>query len=132
MLEADLRRPQHVARRVERHLHAIDGERFAEPERVDRHAAADPLAEHEFAGRRAEIAVAAGPRMIGVGMRDDRPGHPPPGIDVEITLPAIEPLGREFEQVWHRVGPRGGRDGGRTKTFSVACRGPAGLSADQR
>ena len=71
------------------------------PQAVDRCGAPHAAAEHEGARGRAEIAAAAGAGMVGMGMRDDRAGHPSPGIDVEIALGAVEARISHSEQIRH-------------------------------
>ena len=39
--------------------------------------------------------------MVGMGMGDDRAGHPSPGIDVEIALGAVEARISHSEQIRH-------------------------------
>ena len=99
--QSHLRRAEHVPRGMERHLDAIDGERVPVPKAVDRCRVSHAAAEHEHAGGRAEIAAAAGAGMVGMGMRDDRAGHPPPGVDVEIALGAVEARISHSEQIGH-------------------------------
>ena len=84
---------------MEGELDAVDRERLAIPQRVDRCPAAEPRPQHELAGGGAEIAVAARAGMVGVGMGDDGAAHPPPGVDVEVALRAVETRSCEFEQI---------------------------------
>ncbi len=89
VLEAHLRRTEHVAGGVQRHLHAemIDG--LAIGQRLQRNLA-EPRPQHAFGPRRGQVAGVASAGMVGVRMRDDGTVDRPPRIDVEIAGSAIE------------------------------------------
>ena len=105
MLDADLRRPEHMAGRMERDLHPAERRRFAVAERVDRHGAAEAAPHHELAGGSAEVAIRPRPGMIGVGMGDDGAGHRPPGVDPEAPCRAMEPGIAHHEKIRHPLPP---------------------------
>ncbi len=72
-------------------MDSVDHDRFMKTQRIDRRSAANTLTQEEFAWRGAEIPIAARPRMIGMGMRHDGPRYASPGVDVKITLAAVQP-----------------------------------------
>ena len=104
VLEPHLHRTEHVAGRHERHAHTVARQRLPAAQAVDRGPGAEARAEHEFSRRAAQVTVAPGARVVGMGVGDDRPRHAPPGIDVEVTGGAVQPRLGDLEKVLH-AGP---------------------------
>src|SRR6185369_12327838 len=101
VLEAHLRRAQHVAGRVQRDRDALVNDALAVRDRVERDVGAEPGAQDAFGVARSEVARAAGPRVVAVRVREDGPIDGPPGIDVEAARRAIESLGPRDDEVAH-------------------------------
>jgi hypothetical protein len=98
MLDAHLRRSEHVAGGVQRNRHAVSRDALAVIERLDRYLA-EPGTQHGQRRTRGDVMPAAGARMIGVRVRDDRMLDRPPRIDVEVAGRAIEAFGPYDDQV---------------------------------
>ncbi len=99
-LHRRLRRAQHVPGRMQRKAHVIERELFAVAQFLLRAAKAIAIARaHDRQRlRRRQHASVSGARMIGMPMRDQRPGHRARRIDVEFRLRAIEALRLGTEQ----------------------------------
>ncbi len=98
-LDPDLRRAGDVAGRMEADGGAADPQVAAVGHGLDR-----GLAKPEPQDRRrafgAEISSVAGPRMVGMAMRDERAIDRPPRIDVETACGAKEAALGKAEDVW--------------------------------
>ncbi len=97
MGHADLRRAEHVSRRMERNLDAVTGQRLAVSDRLDRDVAEPPAQERRTVAM-ANVEVRAGTGMVAVRMGDQRPADRAPRIDVKVARGAIEAaIGRDDE-----------------------------------
>jgi hypothetical protein len=98
LLDADLGRAEDVTGGVERDGHAIDEDRLAVRDGIDRRVDPDPDPQDALAGARREVAPAAPACVIGVRVGDDRAIDGLPGIDEEPSGGAVEPSIRRFQQ----------------------------------
>ena len=98
VLDADLRRAEHVAGRKQRHAHAVHLDRLAVAERLQRDAGAQPRAQHALGGCGREVGAMAGPRVVGVRVRDHRARHRPPRVDEEVAGLAVQPFRPPLQQ----------------------------------
>jgi hypothetical protein len=101
LFHRDLRRAQHMAGRMPAHRDAVDGDSLAIGRLLRR--AGEILAvadahDVERLARRHHMRM-AGPGMVGMAVRDQRPLHRTDGIDEEIAGRAIEALGRGAKQI---------------------------------
>ncbi len=55
-------------------------------------------------GGGAEIGIGSGPRMVGVGMGDHRPGDGSPRVDVKVSIGAVQASRGEGQEFGHRSG----------------------------
>ena len=110
-LDAELRRPEHVPRGMERELDLAHGAPFAVLPGLDGRAGQAVPGDRET-GRGAEIRRAALAGMVGVGVGEHRARDRRPRVDVESAPGAVQPLRAHGEQVGHagvaRVLPRCG------------------------
>jgi hypothetical protein len=87
--DADLRRAQHMARRMERDLDPVAREPLAIGDRFDCDVA-EALPQDRGRVPLTDVDVRPEPRMIAMRVRDERPRNGAPRIDVEIAGGAIE------------------------------------------
>ena len=87
---ANLRRAEHVARRMKRKLDPVARQDLAIGRRLDRDVA-QPLAQDRRRVAMADINLRAEARVVGMRMGDDGARNRAPGIDVEVARGAIEP-----------------------------------------
>ena len=110
VLEPNLRRAQHVAGRKQRHPHTVHFDRLAVGQRLQRDAGTQPRPQHALGGCGREVGAVAGPRVVGMRMRDHRTRHRPPRVDEEVARLAVQPLRPPLEQRpgcgGHRLSPR--------------------------
>jgi hypothetical protein len=67
-------------------------------ERLQRHLT-QPGPHHGARGPGRQIVAMAAPRVVGMGMCNDRAVHRTPGVDVEVTRLAIEALGAQHHEI---------------------------------
>ena len=99
MLDAHLRRAEHVAGGVQAHAHAVDLDPLAILEPLQHDVVAQPRAQHTGADGGGEIGAVAAPRMVGVGVRDHCALDRPPRVDVEAARRAVQALGAQDDEV---------------------------------
>ena len=92
MLEAHLRRAEHMAGRMQAQAHAemVDRARRRQRLQVD---LAEPRPQDALGRRRRQVAAMAAARMVGMGMGQDGARDRPPGVDVEVSGRAVEAFG---------------------------------------
>lgn len=83
MLDAYLRRSQHVARRMQRNLDSFEVEDLTVLNRSNRGRWGQPRSQHMLTAGHREILTRSGARVIRVSMRDDRRCDGLTGIDEE-------------------------------------------------
>ena len=117
-----LGRAQHMAGGVQADGHAVVLHGLAVGQPLQRQVGTQPAAQHALADGGGQHVAVAGARMVGMGVGDHRPGHGPPGVDVEIAGRAVQALRAVDHQIVHRACQfntyRLGRPGARTSTPS--------------
>ena len=89
VLQPHLRRPEHMAGRMQAQPHAMMLDRLAVGQQLQVDVA-EPGAQHRLGASGREVVAAAGPRMVAVRMSDHRALDRPPRIDVETAGRAVE------------------------------------------
>ena len=98
MLDANLRRTEHVPCRMQRQRDVTQPQSRAIRERVERDVA-EPGSQHAGRRLRREVARTAEARMIAMRVRDDGAVDGPPRIDEEIAGRTVQSLGTNSDQV---------------------------------
>ena len=106
--EADLCRAQHMPRGMERYLDAVASELRAVIDRLDRDVAETPTQDRRGVSM-ADVQVRAGARVIGMGVRDQRPSDRARWIDVKVARGTIEAAIGRNDEVHGGQGERRGR-----------------------
>ena len=105
MLDAHLRRAEHMPGRVQADAHAVPVQRLAPGQGLQADIA-EPRAQQAGAFGAAQVVPVPGPRMVGMGMGDDGALHRPPRVDVEVAGRAVQTLRAQHDQVGCVVGER--------------------------
>ena len=104
--DRDLRRAEHVAGRMERHLHAAEIDALAIARRLRRAgeilAVAQPHQVERFLRRQHRAVAGAG--MVGMGVGDQRPLHRPRRVDVKAAELAAHAGRRRQQDVFRSHG----------------------------
>ena len=103
MLDADLRRAQDMARRMQRNLCRADLQRRTVFDRRYRVATAQPMPGDGGAGTCENVPCAAVSEMIPMRMRDERGLHRLPGVDVKIARRTVEAAIRADDERFFQV-----------------------------
>ncbi len=98
MLEPDLGRTEHVARRMKTDPHPLMRNHVAIGQRLQVDIA-EPRPKHRLTGGGAEVPTVAGSRMIRMGVGDDRTVDRTPGIDVEVAGRTVESFRAKNDEI---------------------------------